>query len=310
MPDTWHSKLYDNRLDVVNDFLSKKKSLGRSERTLNEYSRLLKRFFHDVFPEQSAGEIQVGHIEEYVTVLDGRECGQNTKRRYLETLSSFYSWTMKRPRFEEITGNPAAVVLEEIPKKVQPRPDCATWSKGKEIVHRVANPRDKTIVALLAKTGCRVTEALSIQMDDVMLEEGFIRLRVRKGGKQTVVPIDEEMVRAIQRYQFIRPEDKSPYLFVSIRGQRLGRERVRRVVREAAVDAGVMKEGEDRFHKKFTPHTYRTVFTTLMRNQGMKDHFTQYIRGDSESETMDIYTRVDREDARDAYLNCIKPLDL
>ena len=42
----------------------------------------------------------------------------------------------------------------------------------------------------------------------------------------------------------------------------------------------------------------------------MKDHFTQYIRGDSESETMDIYTRVDREDARDAYLNCIKPLDL
>ena len=105
MPDTWHSKLYDNRLDVVNDFLNKKKSLGRSERTLNEYSRLLKRFFHDVFPEQSAGEIQVGHIEEYVTVLDGRECGQNTKRRYLETLSSFYSWTMKRPRFKEITGN-------------------------------------------------------------------------------------------------------------------------------------------------------------------------------------------------------------
>ena len=52
-------------------------------------------------------------------------------------------------------------------------------------------------------------EALSIQMDDVMLEEGFIRLRVRKGGKQTVVPIDEEMVRAIQRYQFIRPENKS-----------------------------------------------------------------------------------------------------
>ena len=142
-------------------------------------------------------------------MLDGRECGQNMKRRYLETLSSFYSWTMKRPRLEEITGNPAAVVLEEIPKKVQPRPDCATWSKGKEIVHRVANPRDKTIVALLAKTGCRVTEALSIQMDDVMLEEGFIRLRVRKGGKQTVVPIDEEMVRAIQRYQFTRPEDKS-----------------------------------------------------------------------------------------------------
>ncbi len=71
-----------------------------------------------------------------------------------------------------------------------------------------------------------------------------------------------------------------------------------------------MQDGEDRFHKKFTPHTFRTVFTTLMRNQEMKQHVLQYIRGDSESETMDIYTRVDRDEAREEYLDCIKPLGL
>lgn len=68
--------------------------------------------------------------------------------------------------------------------------------------------------------------------------------------------------------------------------------------------------GEDRFHKKFTPHTCRTVVTTLMRKQGMKQHILRYIRGDAASETMDIYTRVDREDARREYLNCIKTLNL
>jgi len=51
-----------------------------------------------------------------------------------------------------------------------------------------------------------------------------------------------------------------------------------------------MEDGEDRFYKKFTLHTFRTVFTALMRNQGMKQHVLQYICGDAESETMDIYT--------------------
>jgi len=69
-------------------------------------------------------------------------------------------------------------------------------------------------------------------------------------------------------------------------------------VNDAAVEAGVVERGEDRFHKKFTPHTYRTVFTTLMRNQGMKQHILRYTRGDAASDTIDIYTRVDREPAK------------
>jgi integrase/recombinase XerD len=80
-------------------------------------------------------------------------------------------------------------------------------------------------------------------------------------------------------------------------------------VKETAVGAGVIERGEDRFHTKFTPHTYRTVFTTMMRNQGMKQHILRYIRGDAASETMDIYTRVDREDARKEHLDCIKTLN-
>lgn len=81
-------------------------------------------------------------------------------------------------------------------------------------------------------------------------------------------------------------------------------------MKDAVVEAGVMERGEDRFYKKFTPHTYRTVFTTLMRSQGMKQHILRYIRGDAASETMDIYTRVDREEAREEYLECIELLGL
>jgi integrase/recombinase XerD len=246
-----------------------------------------------------------------VVTLDQRGLSQNTKRRYLESLSAFYDWTMKRPRFEDITGNPAAVVLEDIPKKIRERPDCATWENGAKIIRNMTDPRNKTVAVLLAKTGCRVSEALEVKMDDLMLDDGFIRLRKRKGGKQTVVPIDEETIQAIERFKFTRPtHGDSDYLFLSIRGNRVSKTQVQRAVKKAAVQADVMERGENRFHKKFTPHTYRTVFTTVMRNEGMKQHILRYIRGDAASETMDIYTRVDREGARDEYLNCIKILGL
>ncbi|ADQ66302.1 tyrosine-type recombinase/integrase [Halogeometricum borinquense] len=310
MGDDWYKTRFENKHDSINEFLTSKTTTGRSHRTINEYSRTLQRFFHEHFPELDPEDVEVHHVEQYLRILVERDLAQNTKRRYLESLSSFYAWAMKRPRYEDITGNPAAVVLEEVPKQIHDRPDCATWENAEKIVHAIDDPRDKTVAVVLAKTGCRVTEALTITREDLLLEDGFIRLTNRKGGKTTVIPVDDETVRMIQRLQFI-DQNTSEYLFASSRtGNQLTRERIRRKVREAAVKTGVMEEGETRFHKKFTPHTFRTVFTTLMRNQGMPDHILQYIRGDSESETIDIYTRIDRNQAQQEYLQAIKPLHL
>lgn len=311
MADEWYETQVENKHDVVTEFLTSKETTGRSPRTLNEYSRTLHRVYHEHFPELTPEETEVRHIEEYLRILVERDVAQNTKRKYLENLSAFYSWAMKRPRFEEITGNPAAVVLEEIPKEVRDRPDCATWENAKKVVHGVTDPRDQTVAVLMAKTGCRVTEALSITEDDLMLDEGFIRLANRKGGSQSVVPVDEEAVNVVKRFRYIdQARGETEFVFSSIRGTRLTRERIRKSVRRAAVEAGVMEEGETRFHKKFTPHTFRTVFTTEMRKRGMPDYILQYIRGDSESETMDIYTKVDRDEAREEYLKAIRTLGL
>ncbi|WP_265112487.1 site-specific integrase [Halosolutus halophilus] len=95
----------------------------------------------------------------------------------------------------------------------------------------------------------------------------------------------------MKRFQYIDQSRRdTKFVFSPIRGTRLTRERIRKSVRKAADEANEMDEGETRFHKKFTPHTFRTVFTTEMRKRGMPDYVLQYIRGDSESETMDIYT--------------------
>lgn len=310
MVDDWYEKVFENKHESINDFLQQKEAMGRSPRTLNAYSRTLQKFYHEQFPDISPAETEVRHIEAYLQELNARELSQNTKRRYLESLSAFFSYAMKRPRFQGISSNPAGVVLEEIPKVIHDRPDCATWENATRIVHEIEDPRDKAVAVLLAKTGCRLSEALEIRQDDLLLEAGFIRLRERKGGTQTVVPVDSEVAKTVERVQRIKPRTEQGYLFVSMRGHRLSRERIRVAVRNAAIEGGVMDEGETRFHRKFTPHTFRTVFTTLMRQQGMDDRILQYIRGDSESQTMDVYTRVDRSEVREQYLECMKQLHL
>lgn len=99
---------------------------------------------------------------------------------------------------------------------------------------------------VLAKTGCRLTEALEIKLDDLLLDQGFIRLQSRKGGGEGVVPVDDEVVKTTDRFRMVRGHDESGYLFVSIRGNLVLREMVRRAVRAAAVDQGIVgKEASD-----------------------------------------------------------------
>lgn len=193
MGDDWYETVYENRYSAVNEFLQRKQELGRSPRTVNAYSRVIREFFHDEFPDVEPGDVTVRHIEQYVGALTRRDLARNTKRRYLDSVSAFYSWAMKRPRYEAITGNPAAVVLEELPKEVRDRPDCATWANARQIVRAVEGPRYKTVAVLLAKTGARVSEVVTMELDD-----GFVRLRNRKGGTTTAFPVDGEPKTALQ----------------------------------------------------------------------------------------------------------------
>ena len=76
--------------------------------------------------------------------------------------------------------------------------------------------------------------------------EGFIRLGKRKGGKQTVIPIDEETIQAFERFKCTRPtHGDSDYLFLSSRGNRVSKTQVQRAVKKAAVQADVMERGND-----------------------------------------------------------------
>lgn len=87
--EAWEDKVYRNRHEIVNDWLRSKETTGKSRRTLNEYSRTTKKFFHEESPELEPENVEVRHIEKYLARLNQRDLSQNTKRRYLESLSAF-----------------------------------------------------------------------------------------------------------------------------------------------------------------------------------------------------------------------------
>jgi integrase/recombinase XerD len=88
--ESWEEKVYRNKHRIINDWLRSKETTGKSRRTLNEYSRTARKFFHNEFPELDPEDVEVRHIEKYLTRLNQRELSQNTKRRYLEGFSVFY----------------------------------------------------------------------------------------------------------------------------------------------------------------------------------------------------------------------------
>ena len=69
MVDDWYEKVFENKHDEINEFLQQKEAMGRSPRTHNSYSRTLKKFYHEQFPDLTPAETEVRHIEEYLYEL-------------------------------------------------------------------------------------------------------------------------------------------------------------------------------------------------------------------------------------------------
>ncbi|KQO99358.1 site-specific tyrosine recombinase XerD [Leifsonia sp. Leaf264] len=157
--------------------------------------------------------------------------------------------------------------------------------------------RDKALLELLYATGARVSEAVALNVDDV-LEEGVIRL-FGKGGKQRVVPVGSFARAAVDAYLVrARPTlsargAATPALFLGLRGQRVSRQNAWLIIRAAAERAGITAE--------VSPHTLRHSFATHLLAGGADVRVVQELLGHSSVATTQIYTMVTADTLRDMY---------
>jgi integrase/recombinase XerD len=157
--------------------------------------------------------------------------------------------------------------------------------------------RDKALLELLYATGARISEAVALNVDDVI--DGDVVRLFGKGGKQRIVPvgsfaraaIDTYLVRA--RPGFSLRGTATPALFLGARGQRVSRQNAWLIIRAAAERAELGFE--------ISPHTFRHSFATHLLQGGADVRVVQELLGHSSVATTQIYTQVTADTLRDMY---------
>jgi integrase/recombinase XerD len=157
--------------------------------------------------------------------------------------------------------------------------------------------RDRALLELLYATGARISEAVSLDVDDLATDRS-VRLR-GKGGKQRVVPIGSIAVAAVQDYLVrVRPAwsvigHASPALFLGPRGARMSRQSAWLSIRAAAERAHL--------DASLSPHTFRHSFATHLLAGGADVRVVQELLGHASVATTQIYTLVTIDTLRDVY---------
>ncbi|WP_431220549.1 site-specific tyrosine recombinase XerD [Leifsonia xyli] len=161
----------------------------------------------------------------------------------------------------------------------------------------VAALRDKALLELMYATGARVSEAVGLNVDDV-IDTDVVRL-TGKGSKQRIVPLGSYAQEAVSAY-LVRARPvlsakgrATPALFLGMRGARLSRQNVWLIIRAAAERAKLDVE--------ISPHTLRHSFATHLLAGGADVRVVQELLGHSSVATTQIYTLVTADTLRDVY---------
>ena len=191
--------------------------------------------------------------------------------------------------------------LLEAPKIGRHLPDVLTVSEIDSIISQIdlrqpEGHRNRAMIETMYSCGLRVSELCSLKMEDLFLDEGFIRV-TGKGSKQRLVPISGRAIHEIELYLSDRCHiDIKPgadkYLFLSLRrGRPLSRVMVFDIVKNLTAMAGI--------DKTVSPHTFRHSFATHLLEGGANLRAIQCMLGHEKISTTEIYTHIDRSRLRE-----------
>lgn len=272
---------------------------GLSPNTVEAYRRDLARYVAYLGPEAEIGEISVDQVTGFlVSLMDGENAvGKSSAARMLSSVRGFH-------RFLRDEGVVPVDVSADVkpPKLAMSLPKAITIAQMESVLAATDGDepqaiRDKALLELLYATGARISEAVALNVDDV-LNGDVVRL-FGKGGKQREVPVGSYARAAIEQYLVrVRPVFSArglatPALFLGARGQRMSRQNAWIIIRAAAERAQLGIE--------ISPHTFRHSFATHLLSGGADVRVVQELLGHSSVSTTQIYTLVTADSLRDMY---------
>ncbi len=261
--------------------------------SVEAYLRDLRLFAHfilrmwDVPPQK----VEPQMVERFMAWLFDKGREKTSQARALSSVKSFFNFLMMEDR---IDASPAEFI--QSPKFGRQLPDILSTDEIDRIIAAVDTStvkglRDQAMLELLYSCGLRVSELITLRMQDLFFGEGYIRV-IGKGDKQRLVPISAVARERVYRYLDKRPGARSneEVIFLNNRGRKLTRVMVFTILKQAAQRAGI--------DKHISPHTFRHSFATHLLEGGASIRQVQEMLGHESILTTEIYTHLDRSHLR------------
>jgi integrase/recombinase XerD len=263
-------------------------------RDLEEYMDYMEQAGYEMIDEVDRPAI-VSHLQQ---LKEGGKSAR-TVSRHISSIRSFHQFLLR----EKVTTQDPTVHLE-LPKLEQKLPRVLLMEEVDRLIEipdrsKPQGVRDNALLEILYGTGMRVSELIGLDLDDIHLSMGFVRV-FGKGGKERIIPLGGKSIEACKRYVeearpvFIAKQKGAQALFVNMRGTRLTRQGCWKLLKGHALNAGIQKE--------LTPHILRHTFATHLIENGADLRAVQEMLGHADISTTQIYTHVSRSRLKEVYV--------
>ena len=263
---------------------------GLSNNTLSSYRRDLRQF-NEWLLKMDGSTITQATRSTLLAYLGARlQQGQSPRSsaRFLSCVRGFYHYLLREG---SLSLDPTLDV--DSPRLGRPLPKALSEAEVDRLLQApdldvVLELRDRTMLELLYACGLRVSELTSLQMVQLSMNQGVVRV-FGKGSKERLVPVGEEALRWLQRYLAgpraeLLKDIPCEALFPSRRATQMTRQTFWYRIKIYAERAGIKKH--------LSPHTLRHAFATHLLNHGADLRVVQMLLGHSDLSTTQIYTHV------------------
>ena len=268
-----------------------------SQNTVSSYLRDISQFADYL---QARGpellEVTAETVQSYMDWRLSRGKSAASVTRFVASVKSFYNFQIFSGK---VKANPAKGVAAAKAERKYPK-----ILTSKEVDLFLEQPqcvdakgfRDHAMLELLYATGIRVSELITLDLEDLNLAAGFIHCSSK--GKERIIPLYRTAVKALQDYAWkIRPQlisdEEETALFVNMNGERMSRQGFWKIIKYYQEKAGIEKE--------ITPHTLRHSFAVHLLENGADLRSIQEMLGHADISSTQIYTHVVKGNLKDVY---------
>lgn len=241
-------------------------------------------------------QLELKDLQHFIKYINELGMTATSQSRIISGIRSFYKYCF----IENIVKKDPSLLLEA-PRTKRTLPDVLSFEEIESIINAIdlstpEGSRNKAILEVLYSCGLRVTELVNLQLSNLYLDIGYIRV-FGKGDKERLVPIGQSAVKHITIYKNeIRvhvpiKKGHEDILFLNRRGAKLTRVMIFLLLKDLVKKTGI--------NKNISPHTFRHSFATHLVEGGADLRAVQEMLGHESITTTEIYTHIDREYLRD-----------